>query len=148
MRERCHPRCYAAFAIDPDGHNVEAVFHRPEPRVTRGRAARWVESYLVAWRSNALRTSSRYSHHAVYFTAPRRTPWRGRREIVEGWIGRADDQGEWDFSLRGAACDGDTAYARGWTIYEDGVVGSLWEVKFGREWLCRSFTEWWMVEEA
>jgi hypothetical protein len=34
---------------------------------------------------------------AVYFTAPHRTPWQGQREIVQGWLGRADDQGDWDF---------------------------------------------------
>jgi hypothetical protein len=42
----------------------------------------------------------------------------------------------------------DTAYVRGWTIYEDGVVGNLWVVRFAREQSCRSFTEWWMVEDA
>ncbi len=42
----------------------------------------------------------------------------------------------------------DTAYVRGWTIYEDGVVGNLWVVRFAREQRYRSFTEWWMVEDA
>ncbi len=27
-----HPGYYAAFLLDPDGHNVEAVFHGPERR--------------------------------------------------------------------------------------------------------------------
>ncbi len=30
VRERYHPDYYAAFVIDPDGMNVEAVCHRPE----------------------------------------------------------------------------------------------------------------------
>ena len=29
---RYHPGYYAAFLIDPDGNNVEAVFHGPAPR--------------------------------------------------------------------------------------------------------------------
>jgi len=29
VREEIHPNYYAAFVIDPDGHNVEAVCHRP-----------------------------------------------------------------------------------------------------------------------
>lgn len=29
IRERYHPNYYAAFVIDPDGMNVEAVCHRP-----------------------------------------------------------------------------------------------------------------------
>jgi catechol 2,3-dioxygenase-like lactoylglutathione lyase family enzyme len=28
VREIYHPRYYGAFALDPDGHNVEAVCHR------------------------------------------------------------------------------------------------------------------------
>jgi catechol 2,3-dioxygenase-like lactoylglutathione lyase family enzyme len=31
LRPHYHPRYYGAFAIGPDGHNVEAVCHRPEP---------------------------------------------------------------------------------------------------------------------
>lgn len=30
LRQRYHPNYYAAFVIDPDGHNVEAVCHEPE----------------------------------------------------------------------------------------------------------------------
>ncbi len=30
IRERYHPNYYGAFIIDPDGHNVEAVCHKPE----------------------------------------------------------------------------------------------------------------------
>jgi len=29
IREELHENYYAAFVIDPDGHNVEAVCHRP-----------------------------------------------------------------------------------------------------------------------
>jgi catechol 2,3-dioxygenase-like lactoylglutathione lyase family enzyme len=28
VRERYHPTYYAAFVLDPDGHNIEAVVHR------------------------------------------------------------------------------------------------------------------------
>ena len=30
VRSDIHPNYYAAFVIDPDGHNIEAVCHRPE----------------------------------------------------------------------------------------------------------------------
>ena len=30
IREQYHPNYYAAFIHDPDGHNIEAVSHRPE----------------------------------------------------------------------------------------------------------------------
>ncbi|MEL1264709.1 VOC family protein [Pseudoxanthomonas putridarboris] len=30
LRPHYHPSYYGAFAIDPDGHNIEAVYHLPE----------------------------------------------------------------------------------------------------------------------
>jgi catechol 2,3-dioxygenase-like lactoylglutathione lyase family enzyme len=30
LRPRYHPNYYAAFVIDPDGHNIEVVCHEPE----------------------------------------------------------------------------------------------------------------------
>lgn len=30
IREHYHPNYYAAFVIDPNGHNIEAVCHQPE----------------------------------------------------------------------------------------------------------------------
>ncbi|MFC5069822.1 VOC family protein [Flaviflagellibacter deserti] len=30
LREQYHPNYYAAFVFDPDGHNIEAVCHKPE----------------------------------------------------------------------------------------------------------------------
>ncbi len=32
LRAHYHPHYYAAFVLDPDGNNVEAVCHTPEPR--------------------------------------------------------------------------------------------------------------------
>ncbi|SRR5579884_1699656 len=29
LRSHYHPNYYAAFVLDPDGHNIEAVCHRP-----------------------------------------------------------------------------------------------------------------------
>lgn len=30
LRPHYHPHYYGAFVLDPDGHNIEAVCHRPE----------------------------------------------------------------------------------------------------------------------
>ena len=30
LRAHYHPQYYGAFVLDPDGHNIEAVCHRPE----------------------------------------------------------------------------------------------------------------------
>lgn len=37
LRKEYHPNYYAAFVLDPDGHNVEAVCHAP-PRAPKPRA--------------------------------------------------------------------------------------------------------------
>jgi hypothetical protein len=29
VRPHYHPNYYAAFVLDPDGHNIEAVCHKP-----------------------------------------------------------------------------------------------------------------------
>ncbi len=29
VREHYHPHYYGAFVLDPDGHNIEAVYHKP-----------------------------------------------------------------------------------------------------------------------
>jgi catechol 2,3-dioxygenase-like lactoylglutathione lyase family enzyme len=31
LRPHYHPNYYGAFVFDPDGHNIEAVCHKPEP---------------------------------------------------------------------------------------------------------------------
>jgi catechol 2,3-dioxygenase-like lactoylglutathione lyase family enzyme len=31
LRVHYHPAYYAAYVLDPDGHNIEAVCHHPEP---------------------------------------------------------------------------------------------------------------------
>jgi catechol 2,3-dioxygenase-like lactoylglutathione lyase family enzyme len=31
VRSHYHPHYYGAFVLDPDGHNIEAVCHTPEP---------------------------------------------------------------------------------------------------------------------
>ncbi len=53
IREHYHPHYYAAYVLDPDGHNVEAVFHGPEPRMAQEQVEPWVAGYLAAWRSNS-----------------------------------------------------------------------------------------------
>jgi predicted lactoylglutathione lyase len=40
IRRDYHPNYYGAFVLDPDGHNVEAVCHRPERAAKPRRAAR------------------------------------------------------------------------------------------------------------
>jgi catechol 2,3-dioxygenase-like lactoylglutathione lyase family enzyme len=40
IREMYHPNYYAAFVLDPDGHNIEAVVHTPPAAAKRSAPAR------------------------------------------------------------------------------------------------------------
>jgi catechol 2,3-dioxygenase-like lactoylglutathione lyase family enzyme len=40
LRPEYHENYYAAFVLDPDGHNIEAVIHTPPPRAARKAAGK------------------------------------------------------------------------------------------------------------
>lgn len=40
-REKYHPGYYAAFLIDPDGNNIEAVYHGPHERSAEAVVVTW-----------------------------------------------------------------------------------------------------------
>ncbi|HWL33579.1 MAG TPA: hypothetical protein VNP89_08230 [Gaiellaceae bacterium] len=56
--------------------------------------ADWVASYERAWASNdAGEIGALFTDDALYLTAPFRDPWRGRQQIVDGWLDRKDEPG-------------------------------------------------------
>lgn len=52
LRPDYHAAYYAAFVLDPDGHNLEAVTHRPEPAPSR-RAGKRAPARRTAGRAKA-----------------------------------------------------------------------------------------------
>ena len=62
IRERYHPHYYAAYVLDPDGHNVEAVFHGPERAWRRSRLSSGSRGTLRRGGATPPQTSRRSSH--------------------------------------------------------------------------------------
>lgn len=108
---------------------------------------RWVEGYRKAWQSNDPNDiGSLFTDDARYYTAPDREPWTGRDGIVEGWLDRKDEQGQWSFRYEFVAeCDG-LAFVRGWTEYVEPPkrYSNLWVIQMEGDGRCSEFTEWWM----
>lgn len=107
----------------------------------------WVERYVRAWESNRPEDIGElFTDDARYFTAPHREPWTGREGIIEGWLDRKDEPGDWSFrwEIR-AVCD-DMGFVRAWISYpqEDHDYSSLWEVTLDDEGRCSEFVEWFM----
>lgn len=110
----------------------------------------WVERYRLAWATNEPEDiAALFTEDAVYYTAPDREPWRGRDEIVRGWIGRKDEPGTWEFRHEVQAIAGDLAFVRGWTDYREPPTrySNLWVIRLGEDGRASEFVEWWMEIE-
>ncbi|WP_411699578.1 nuclear transport factor 2 family protein [Conyzicola sp.] len=107
---------------------------------------RWVEAYRSAWISNdADEIGALFTEDALYEFRPNDPdPWRGRDEIVTGWIEEPDSPEVWKLDVRvlGVLAD-DTAVAQAFVEYLDDRpdYDDLWfiELENGR---ARRFTEW------
>jgi len=109
--------------------------------------AAWMDGYVRAWTSNdPAEIADLFAEGAVYFTAPFREPWRGREEIVSGWLEHRDEPGAWTFRHEILAVANDLGFVRGRTTYADPptTYANLLVVRLdaGR---CVEFTEWWMA---
>ncbi|MGH2710766.1 MAG: YybH family protein [Actinomycetota bacterium] len=109
----------------------------------------WVRRYIDAWESNDPEAIGKlFTDDARYYTAPYRPPWSGRQGIVDGWLDRKDEPGEWRFSFEVLGIDGDLGFVKGVTTYDDGDYSNLWVIHLADDGLASEFTEWWMeVEE-
>jgi uncharacterized protein (TIGR02246 family) len=111
---------------------------------------RWMQGYVRAWESNSPEEiGSLFTEDAKYWTAPYREPWTGRDGIVEGWLARKDEPGQWGFRYEIEAIAGDLAFVRGWTTYTRGErYSNLWVIRLAGDGRASEFTEWWMDEGA
>ncbi|MGA1813811.1 nuclear transport factor 2 family protein [Frondihabitans sp. 4ASC-45] len=102
----------------------------------------WVDSYLLAWRSNEKADiEDLFTEDAEYHEAPFDTEWIGRDAIVEGWRGRWDwQQGGWDSDWSIASIDGPTVLITGIGHYvELGDFDNVWTLHFDASGLCSKF---------
>ena len=110
----------------------------------------WVERYVRAWESNEpAAIGALFTDDARYFTAPYREPWRGREEIVAGWLARKDEPGTWTFRHETLAVAGELGFVRGWTRYLNPPTdySNLWVIRLTPDGRCSEFTEWWMQDD-
>jgi hypothetical protein len=108
---------------------------------------KWVEGYIHAWDSNdPSEIGALFTESALYYTEPFAKPWRGREEIIEGWLERKDEPGQATFDWRPLVVTAKTAVITGTTTYRDParVYSNLWIVRLDAEGRCHEFTEWWM----
>jgi uncharacterized protein (TIGR02246 family) len=109
---------------------------------------RWLQGYLRAWESNDPEDiGSLFTDDAKYYTAPHREPWAGRQAIVDGWIGRKDEPGDWTFQSDILAIADDLAFVQGVTGYpnaDPSAYSNLWVIRLADDGRCSEFTEWWM----
>jgi uncharacterized protein (TIGR02246 family) len=110
----------------------------------------WVDGYRTAWESHDPDDIGRlFSEQALYYTEPHNPPWRGRQEIVEGWLRIKDEPGDTEFSWEPLATDGDLAIVQGQTVYRDPPqrYSNLWVIRLDPTGQATEFTEWWMKHD-
>ena len=109
----------------------------------------WVQRYVRAWESNSPEDiAGLFTEDARYWTAPHREPWTGREGIVQGWLDRKDEPGQWSFRHETLAVAGDLAFVRGWTEYprdDPSSYSNLWMIRMTDDGRAAEFTEWWMA---
>jgi uncharacterized protein (TIGR02246 family) len=109
------------------------------------RVTTWIEGYVRAWSSNdPADIGGLFTEDAEYYTAPFRPPWRGREQIVAGWLGRKDEPGETTFAWHPVSITDEVAVIEGTTTYPDQTYSNLWVIRLDADGRCREFTEWWM----
>ncbi|MEA2528099.1 MAG: hypothetical protein QOF73_5326 [Thermomicrobiales bacterium] len=78
----------------------------------------WVERYVHAWDSNdPAEIGVPFTEDALYYMTPYAEPWRGREQIVTGWLDRKDEPGDHDFRFEVLAVADRLGFVRGWTRY-------------------------------
>ena len=111
----------------------------------------WIAGYERAWSSNDQEAiGALFTDDALYYTTPFREPWRGRADIVAGWLDRKDEPGQWSFVWQPLVDGPELSIITGITTYADPplVYSNLWVIRLDSEGRCSEFTEWWMEHPA
>jgi uncharacterized protein (TIGR02246 family) len=116
-----------------------------------GKVRQWVEGYVKAWNSNDPEDiGALFTDDAAYFTEPYAEPWRGREEIIRGWLEIKDEPGQADFRYQVLVTGGDLGVVKGETLYKDEPrrkYSNLWEIRLNADGRAKEFIEWWMRPE-
>jgi hypothetical protein len=119
--------------------------------MTREDVDRWLERYVVAWRSydreaigDLFSEDASYRYHPYDAEAV-----EGRGAIVDLWLEDRDEPGSWEASYEAYAVEGDRAVAVGTSSYASGdVYDNVYLLRFDDDGRCAEFTEWFMKRPA
>ena len=116
---------------------------------TKTQLTEWMNGYLRAWSSNdPAEIGALFTDDASYRTAPFDEPWRGRQEIIEGWIGIKDEPGGYEFEWHPVVTADGLAVIEGTTKYRGGkTYSNLWVLRLDDRGRCRDYTEWYMEQK-
>jgi ketosteroid isomerase-like protein len=120
--------------------------------IDHAHVARWLNAYVDAWRSyDPAAIGELFSHDATYRYNPFDDPVQGRDDIVASWMSDRDPSGTYTAHYEPLALNGDTAVARGRSLYfgQDGTVlqrqfDNIFVLRFDAEGRCCDFCEWYM----
>lgn len=116
--------------------------------ISGSRVRDWVEGYRRAWDSNdPAEIGALFTDDAAYRTEPWRSPWLGRDEIIQGWLGQRDEPGQTSFRWSVLHETPEMAFVQGETDYHDEpprTYSNLWVIRLDAGGRCSDFTEWWM----
>jgi ketosteroid isomerase-like protein len=121
------------------------AYEAPEEAFAAAPLRRWIDAYLAAWESNDPEAiAALFTADAVYRFEPWET-WRGRDQIVAGWLEHADKPGAATFHWWHVARDGDLWIVEARTRYRKGKrdYSNLWLIELADEGRARGFGEWW-----
>ena len=123
--------------------------------MTRDDVQHWLNRYIEAWRANdAAAIEALFTDDAEYRYRPYGDEvLRGAQAISASWLESADDPASWDAGYEPFAIDGDRAVAVGWSRYDanatdpERMYRNAYLLEFAPDGRCRSFTEFFMLEQ-
>jgi uncharacterized protein (TIGR02246 family) len=121
------------------------AYEAPEEAFAAAPLRRWVDAYMAAWETNEPEAiANLFTPDGVYRVEPWEA-WRGREEIVAGWLEHADKPGDATFHWWHVARDGDLWILEARTRYHNlgRDYSNLWLVELDEEGRASGFSEWW-----
>jgi ketosteroid isomerase-like protein len=114
----------------------------------------WLDRYIDAWRANEAATiQALFTEDAEYRYHPYGDVLSGSEAIASSWLENPDDPGTWEASYEPYAVDGHRAVAVGWSRYAandtnpERTYHNAYLLEFAPDGRCRSFTEFYMLEQ-
>ena len=110
----------------------------------------WVAAYVRAWNSNDPEDiGALFAEDGRYLTEPYATPWKGRSEIISGWLDAKDEPGDTEFDYEMLVDTEELGIVKGHTLYKTSgrAYVNLWEIRLDAEGRCTEFVEWWMEKK-